>query len=84
MKRILNRILGFLVRYWKVAKLEKDTIQIPVFHIAKHYSDMTKAEKRQYRKWLVKNNMWDGAELVERLERTKRLNLSKSYDLAKF
>ena len=32
---------------------------LPVFHIDKHYSDMNRREKRQYKRWLNKHNMWD-------------------------
>jgi hypothetical protein len=39
----------------------------------KHYHDMSRKEKRAYKKWLYKNNMWDGAIVIENLERDRKL-----------
>jgi len=44
-----------------------------VFHIDKHYNDMNRRERREYKRWLDKNNMWDGAIVIENLERNKKL-----------
>ena len=46
----------------------------PVFHINKHYNDMTRREKREYKRWLSKNHIWDGAVVIETQE--KYLTLS--------
>jgi len=42
----------------------------------KPYWDMNRKEKREYKRWLLKNNMWDGAEISERqeIESAKRFN----------
>jgi len=34
----------------------------PRFHINKHYNDMTRAERREYKRWLTKHKLWDGAD----------------------
>jgi len=39
----------------------------------KHYDEMNFAERRKYRIWLRKNNLWDGAMVIERLVKEKRL-----------
>lgn len=39
----------------------------------KHYDEMNRGEKRAYKRWLNKNNLWDGAEVIERLSNQKRL-----------
>lgn len=41
----------------------------------KHYDLMSRREKRDYKRWLEKNNMWDGAIVIENLQREKRLNV---------
>jgi len=33
----------------------------------KHYNDMNRSERRKYKRWLAKNGLWDGAEVVDRL-----------------
>ena len=38
----------------------------------KHYNDMNRAERRSYKRWLDKNKIWDGAEVVDRLTVTSR------------
>jgi len=40
----------------------------------KAYDDMNRQEKRAYKRWLAKNHLWDGAEVIERLSKEKRLN----------
>ena len=34
---------------------------------------MNRRERREYKRWLDKNNMWDGAIVIENLERNNRL-----------
>lgn len=45
----------------------------PMFYIDKHYNDMNRCERREYKRWLAKNNMWDGAIVIENLERNNCL-----------
>ena len=35
-------------------------VSIPSFRLDKMYSEMNRRERREYRRWLSKNNMWDG------------------------
>jgi hypothetical protein len=46
---------------------------LPMFHIDKHYNDMNRRERREYKRWLDKHNMWDGAIVIENSERNHRL-----------
>ena len=39
----------------------------------KKYSEMNRRERREYKRWLSKNNLWDGEIVLENLERNKRL-----------
>ena len=48
---------------------------LPMFHVDKHYNDMNRRERREYKRWLDKHNMWDGAIVIENLERNNRLNV---------
>jgi hypothetical protein len=48
---------------------------LPMFHIDKHYNDMNRRERREYKRWLAKHNMWDGAIVSENLERNNRLDV---------
>ena len=48
---------------------------LPMFHIDKHYNDMNRRERREYKRWLAKNNLWDGAVVIENLEREKSLSV---------
>jgi hypothetical protein len=41
----------------------------------KHYSDMNRNEKREYKRFLDKNNIWDGAVILERLQNKKFLQI---------
>lgn len=41
----------------------------------KHYSDMNRKEKREYKRFLAKNNLWDGAVVLERLQNRKFLQI---------
>ena len=41
----------------------------------KHYDDMNRRERREYKRWLDKHNMWDGAIVIENLERNNRLDV---------
>lgn len=50
-------------------------ISLPMFHIDKHYNDMNRRERREYKRWLDKNNMWDGAIVIENLERNSLLDV---------
>ncbi len=63
-KRLL-KLLGIK----KQTQVIEQYASVPMFHIDKHYSDMNRREKREYKRWLNKNNMWDGAEVIERLQK---------------
>ena len=43
------------------------------YPLDKHYHVMSRKEKRAYKRWLDKNNMWDAAIVIENLEKTKNL-----------
>lgn len=51
----------------------------PVYYSTKHYNEMTRIEKREYKRWLHKNNLWDGAEICERFMRDQKIAM-KQYD----
>lgn len=66
-------ILKFL---WNILDPEPipEEIYIPQFYINKHYDDMTRREKREYKRWLNEHDMWDAAEVIERWERNGSWN----------
>tara|TARA_R110000822_G_scaffold47155_5_gene125275 strand:+ start:471 stop:614 length:144 start_codon:yes stop_codon:yes gene_type:complete len=37
----------------------------------KHYNEMTRRERREYKRWLDKHNIWDGAIVSENMEKGK-------------
>ena len=41
----------------------------------KHYNQMARMKKRQYKRWLFKNKLWDGAIVIETLTRKKLLTV---------
>jgi hypothetical protein len=43
-------------------------MKIPQYHLDKHWNDMTRVEKRAYKRWMNKHQLWDGAEVIERLQ----------------
>ena len=47
----------------------------PKKFLCKHWNDMNRGERRAYKRWLAKNNMWDGAEVLERLSNNKHLSI---------
>jgi hypothetical protein len=51
----------------------------PRFHINRHYNDMTRAERREYKRWLTKHKLWDGAVAVESMEREKKISGKPSW-----
>lgn len=63
---MVNRILNL---FRKKPEIKAETVRIPWFRLDKHYHDMTRAEKREYKRWLRKHNMWDGAIVAENMER---------------
>jgi hypothetical protein len=48
--------------FYKKEKIKPNYIEW--FHIDKHYYDMTRREKREYKRWLHKNNCWDGSIVI--------------------
>lgn len=55
-------------------KLTVVSIHIEVYHYEewfsdKSYSEMNRSEKRAYKRWLDKRNMWDGEIVIENMER---------------
>ncbi len=48
---------------------EEMTSSFPIFHNEKHYNDMSRRERREYKRWLDKNDMWDGVIVIENLEK---------------
>jgi hypothetical protein len=47
---------------------ESMEMKIPQYHLDKHWNDMTRVEKRAYKRWMNKHQLWDGAEVIERLQ----------------
>jgi hypothetical protein len=47
------------------------------FHIDKHYDDMNRREKREYKRWLEKHDYWDGAIVIENLAREQKLRMDE-------
>jgi hypothetical protein len=41
----------------------------------KMYSEMSRREKRAYKRWLAKNDIWDGEEVLERLQKGNLLTV---------
>ena len=39
----------------------------------KNYQDMSRKEKRAYKRWLNKNNMWDAEIVCENIEKRNKL-----------
>jgi len=61
-----------------LSKLTIIKLHIEVYHYEewfsdKTYSQMNRREKREYKRWLDKRNMWDGEIVIENLERKNRL-----------
>jgi hypothetical protein len=59
----------------KKKKEATEYISMPTFHIDKHYDDMNRRERREYKRWLSKHNMWDGAIVIENLSRNGTLDV---------
>ena len=43
--------------------------------LVKNYSEMSRIEKRAYKRWMWKNGTWDSDEIIERMEKEKTLEL---------
>jgi len=43
----------------------------------KHWNNMTRCEKRAYKRWLRKYDLWDGAEVIERLQKVRLLTIDQ-------
>jgi hypothetical protein len=41
----------------------------------KMYREMNRREKREYKRFMWKHRLWDGQEIIERLEKEKKLNI---------
>lgn len=72
-------ILKFLwsILYPEPIKTEKE---IKWFHIDKRYHNMTRAEKREYKRWLDKNGYWDGDIVVENIDKLQAIQ-DKLYNI---
>jgi len=71
---MIRKLFNLIFRKRSV-KSDVQNICLPVFHIAKHYNDMNRKERREYKKWLAKNNMWDGAMVIDNLQKNKLLSI---------
>lgn len=76
--RIMKKILKYLgfKDFGKTTVTEKQcniNSVVSSHPFDKHYHDMTRKEKRAYKRWLDKNNMWDGAIVIENLEKKRKL-----------
>lgn len=60
-------ILKFL---WSILYREpmEETIRIPQFYINKRYKNMTRREKREYKRWLTEHDMWDWDVISENIK----------------
>jgi len=61
-------LLGSLFSKKEVIEAAKEKY-LPTFHIDKSYHEMNRREKREYKRWLSKNNMWDGDIVFENQEK---------------
>ena len=51
-------------------------VPIPVIEpFSKHYNEMNRKERREYKRWLKKNQIWDGAVCVETALRNGSLTI---------
>ena len=41
----------------------------------KRYEEMNRRERRAYSRWLCKHEIWDGAEVLDRLSKEKSVNI---------
>lgn len=73
---MLNKLLKFLCIIRLYIPIQCKEHKFPVFYIDKHYNDMTRAEKRKYKRWLDKNRMWDGAIVIERMQKDNTLHIN--------
>lgn len=48
--------------------------RLPIFRVNKRYSEMTKNQKLEYKRWLCKHDMWDSEVVIENLENKGVLN----------
>ena len=48
-----------------------------VFAEPKHYNGMNRRERRKYLRLLQKAQMWDGAEVIDRLTKKNRLTVEQ-------
>lgn len=67
--KIIERIKKIFTRNRK----PKKNPYFPRYKNEKLYKDMNRKEKRHYKRWLHKNNLWDGAVVAENLTKNKRL-----------
>lgn len=75
---IIGKVLGLFAfkDFGKTTTTKKQCDINNVVHshpFDKHYHDMSRKGKRAYKRWLDKNNMWDGAIVIENLEKSKKL-----------
>ena len=63
-------ILKFL---WNILYPEPIAEYVSWFHINKRYHDINRTEKGEYKRWLQKNNFWDGDIVIENLENQNAL-----------
>lgn len=70
---MIKRFIKWLRSLSAPQPVKKDCKSIPAYHLNKHYDDMNRQEKREYRKWLAKNGLWDGAEVIDRKTKNKTL-----------
>lgn len=59
---LINKIINWLRNIDKPVPVEEKRKNVPTYFIDKHYDEMNRKEKREYKKWLRKNKLWDGAE----------------------
>lgn len=45
------------------------------YRVEKHYNDMIEKERIEYAQWLRRNNLWDGAMVIDMLQMSKQLKI---------
>jgi hypothetical protein len=70
---MLKKIINFFRPKKQCAIQNVVSSSFPEFHIDKHYDEMNRRERREYKRWLAKHDLWDGAVVIENLEKRGRL-----------
>ena len=76
-------LIKWIIKFFKKAKspqLDKKptVVKVKSFRINKHYDDMTRNQRREYARWLHKHKLWDGAMVVDNIEKINKSRYGKN------